>query len=300
MYNEKYGYIVTKPLQLLVALSIIEQSSPEIINTIIIVDGFNNSEDVYKRAKKNLSNTILFEFAKSYDQAYKSIRNAGFDKILIDSDVGGRKFITLFVHKIFNFQKKIAVYEEGYATYEANLNGCGRFFRLLRFFGVGTYFGGSIFVDEVFLFQPDIYNKTFIRNKSQLSQINKKISNLINENIYSYLSIFVGDYRSLLKDIGSGNSCVLYLTEWLVDIELIDSLIGVSILFIKPHPHIRSKINYENRNCKFISGSVPAELIVKLLTQNYEKVTVHHHGSSVERYIIRDNLQYIRHKSLSF
>ena len=300
MFKEKYGFIVTKPLQLLIALSIIEQLNPLIEKQIIIVDSFVNSENVYTRISKKKLNSTEFKYCKDHNEAYKFIRHARFDQIFIDSDVGGRKFLTLIAHKIFNLNKIINLYEEGLATYLVNLDGYGRFFKLLKYFGIGTHFGESIFIDKIFLYQPNRYYKTFKNESPKLIEIKKKLSEFIDVNLNLLFDVFGESHLDLSEKLGTSNSCSLYLTEWLVDLKLIRSLSSNGILIVKFHPNIKENINLEGVKCKLISGPIPAEIIIKFLAKSYKEIIIYHHGSSAENYINGDNIIFKRKKMLSF
>ncbi len=119
--KERYGFIVTKPLQLMVVFAIIEQLPKKSMKELIVVDAFKNSEKVTANLGEYGKRWGKAAFVDTHGQAYKYASGAGYSKLFIDSDVGLRKYLQLVLIKALNTDIVIAVYEEGLGTYRNDL-----------------------------------------------------------------------------------------------------------------------------------------------------------------------------------
>lgn len=285
-----HAFIVTKPLQLMVALSIMHQLEISERSQVIVVDAFAGARGVAERLAflPEPFSGISVEFVDSVRTAYHLVRQNRFSVIFIDADVGVRKCIDLLRSRLSNFELDIRVYEEGLGTYRKDLyRGIKR--SLLDFLGVGTRFGGFRLTSKLYLYAPDDYRESFPTSKVSLELIVKPLSAFIIDNFTLLSRLF--DYKP--PAFTKSHRCNLYLSNWAIDDLFISrflALLGDS--YIKPHPHITDFKN-NNPHSLVVDPAIPAEIAILGLLELYESVDVYHHGSSVARYIANDSLNYI-------
>jgi len=281
--------IVTKPLQLMIAMTIIEQLDIGRKADLLIVDAFGNAKMVFD----NLNNHQLKKlyravyFFDNHKLAYQHANKTGYGNIYIDSDVGFKKYLTLLFLKIKNPFVKISVYEEGLGSYRTDIysSNLKKFF--LRVFGVGIHFGGSAITSSIYLFKTDAYINLFHSGARKVNLINKELSLFIEEN--KEFLYFLFKYEPIKNQADKTKECHIYLTSWIPDGKFIKKLKSFSgDKFIKPHPHL--KISLERSGLIEVPGGVPAELVLDDLSKSYSKVIVYHHGTSAKRYLNSANL----------
>lgn len=284
------AFIVTKPLQLLVALAIIKQLNVQEKTYLIIVDSFYNAKLVYERIRSadwEFSETSV-EFFQSLDGAYHFAGECGAKSLFIDADVGVRKYFTLLRLKLKRRIQNINVYEEGLGTYRIDLY-AGTKKTLLDLVGIGTRFGGCSLTNCIHLYEPETYRKNFPKHKASIKKIKYRPKDIIQLYFPHLNYIFDGDNITN----NSSESCHVYLSSWHVDynfMKIFSSLPGDK--YLKLHPHIKT---IEKINCGTLaSRTAPAEMILMSLKEKYRFVNVFHHGSSVERYISAKNINFIR------
>lgn len=285
-----HAFIVTKPLQLMVALSIMHQLEIAGRSHVIVVDAFAGARGVAERLAflpKPFSG-ISVAFVDSTTRAYHLLRDNRFSAIFIDADVGFRKAMDLLRIRLNNIEVSINVYEEGLGTYRADLyRGIKR--RVLQSIGIGTRFGGFILTDSLYLYRPDEYEEAFRSIRPKLNAIKKSLVSFIVDYFDTLLVLF--NYTP--PDLIDGKKCSIYLSNWTIDTSFVNSfLLMPGDGYIKPHPHI---INFQEDSYRLvIDPAAPAEIAILSLLRIYDKVDVYHHGSSVERYVNDPRLHYIR------
>lgn len=282
----KAAFLISKPIQLMVALSIVQQNEWESKPVLMILNEFNGAREIAKRLSLNLVEIQTPIFFVSRKTGLEYIKKEKICQLFIDSDVGLRNFITLALLKTFNLNIKIHVFEEGEATYRVDLyKGIKK--HLLRFFGIGTFFGGSRFVSTIYVHQPQEYAKIFNSCGFKVREISLSLSEFLLANYIALRALFgIGEIVPCCKKT---LCCSIYLTEWKIDFEFISnfSKLGEDT-FVKLHPHIRGGADFEG--IKIIEGNVPAELVLIELMKNYQIVNVYDHSSSVRRYITASNV----------
>ena len=119
----KVAFLISKPLQLLISLAIINDAKYLHPVELIIIDGFKNADKLKLRLSNSLKNDSRFSvaYAKNHTEAHNKIIENNYKTIYIDSDVGFNKYIALIKikKKLQNFQ--LYVYEEGSGTYRTDL-----------------------------------------------------------------------------------------------------------------------------------------------------------------------------------
>jgi hypothetical protein len=283
--QDVYGYIITKPLQLMVVLSIIEQEAVKNKKELLIIDYFSDAEQVSMRLSKVISKDCSVLFFKNEKQAFSLAASKKYKKLFVDSDVGFFKNLTLLNLKIKSSKTVLAVYEEGLGTYRVDLyKGIKKI--ILPFLGCAIYFGGNWLVKELYVFKPG-HIKAPINAK--ILEINKEISTLISEDFNKFKYIFDATDFLLKLDAMSAcaRRCIIYLSNWeLNESVMMDLKKNSDFVIVKPHPHINElNISTHFPDLMFAKSAIPAEILILWAIERFASVRVLHHGSSAERYI---------------
>lgn len=281
-------FITTKPLQILVAVSIIKQLEIEKSSRLIIIDSFRNAELVCERmasAEWSLKNLEL-AFMKSRKEAHRFVLTNKARNVFIDGDVGVRWFFDLLYLKLFFRNRKINVYEEGLGTYRTDIYPNLKK-KLFNFLGIGTNYGGCVFTDNIYIYDKCEYLKNFPKLREKVIRITCGVFDIISDEVEFWSRVF-GPLPVVVKD---NNECRIYLSSWKLDEKFLILFRNMSgDKYIKPHPHIKENLKLEFADV--IPGGIPAEFILMDLVKKYKNVKVFHHGSSVERYILAKNLEF--------
>lgn len=293
---KSYAFVVTKPLQLMVVMAILEQLPVDIIKDLILVDGFIGAEEVSERIAATSSKWDGVIFLSKVDDVIGYIKLQRYDWIFIDSDVGIRKYLQLLGIKLIRPQTKISVYEEGLGSYRTDIY-AGVKKVLLKYTGVGVYFGGCWLTENIYLYVPDEYIKKTAAKKNKTIKILKTIPDLFGEHNKWFASVFgLLEIELALLASPRKNNCIIYLTSWSWDYKTASDLCRLDAYkILKFHPHIREQTKEIIDFFDFsASATVPAEFLVIMASTVFEKVTVYHHGTSVERYLKLKNVQFTK------
>lgn len=286
-----YGFIVTKPLQLMVAMAIFEQLDDRVVKHILLVDNFACAHEVYLRLRELRHRNWVIHYFAEEKLAYAFSIKSRFDKLFIDSDVGLRQHLTLMKLAVLSPKTVLAVYEEGLGSYRSDLYS-GAKAAVLQFFGCGIFFGGNRQTKEFYLFEPQQCTNTV---RAKKIKIVCGIARLISAN-RTLLEATFGSFDDLTKIIQKRNSddCLIYLTSWTVEDDRIDALCrGVGTVIVKPHPHIKALDAAKwSARCFLAPAGLPAEMIIDSVAAAFDNVTVMHHGSSVGRYLNFPNVKF--------
>lgn len=284
------AFIVTKPLQILVALSIVKQLNIRNKAHLVIVDSFFNARLVYERMKSidwEFSG-LSFEFFESLREARKFARMCKINNLFIDADVGVQKYFYLLRMKFNNRLLNINVYEEGVGTYRTDLySGVKK--SILNLAGIGAHFGGCVLTSRIYLCEPQSYRKNFPNYKKPIEKLILGPTDIIRQYFSSLSHVF--DHCSLAAP--TSDICHIYLSSWHVDhhfLKEFSMLAGDK--YLKLHPHI--KVTDEWGQGTLVSRTAPAEMVLLDMMEKYKSVNVFHHGSSVEKYISGGNINFIK------
>lgn len=294
---ESIAFIVTKPLQLMNAMSIIDQLSINDSAKILMVDSFCGAEEVARRFPTFASRWGAVSIFRTHREVYAHILTRDYQVLFIDSDVGLRKYLTLASLRLRRRKLIVNVYEEGLGTYRTDLYSRTKG-TILKALGIGTYFGGCGFTSNLFLYSPCEYLLVVRPKKDKLIKIEKTLSDFIRENLDILNSLFVGGAPLLPPDIARDlRQCSVYMTNWEIDngfLGRFGNFPGLKLL--KPHPHLKSRIT--SGALIIVSGTLPAEILVSELAQKFDMVTIYHHGTSTERYIKTKNVRFVQVNSV--
>ncbi|MBV7410711.1 hypothetical protein [Maritimibacter sp. DP1N21-5] len=284
----EFAFIVTKPLQLLIAVAIIRQISAENKSCIVITDSFNGARIVVSRLGAvdwDLS-SIDVRFCANREDAELLAANLGVRNIFVDSDVGIRRFRNILRTQMRSDHPEIWVYEEGLGTYRTDLYRRPKrcFFGML---GIGTRFGGCALTRGVYVLDPALYQDSFPHNKKEVHKIICMPSETIDCDFDVWCHVF--SYSPITSN--NGEVCSVYLSGWHIESDELTRFRTMSgDRYFKPHPHI--KFAPPVRGVHMISAAAPAELVLMDLRKSYRHVNVFHHGSSCERYVSDERISF--------
>lgn len=281
-------FIVSKPLQFVIATILREQLNAA-NNFFFVIDNIGWSHFIKKR-RNDYCECVFFDNHKA---AYKHLNRYDNYDLYIDSDVGFYKYVQLAITKLFSNAENIFVYEEGIGSYRNNLySGFKR--KIFEILKVGVYFGGSYFVSGIYVCDPAKYiNSTkskkavMVLNKTPYDFFVERAEDLISD--YN-LSGLIGNLRNM-----KGDECTLYLGGWDFDREAMEVLAeSPAPRLFKPHPHCGSKNDFNHFSyCDIlIDYSIPAELLLCILSGMYKNIKVLHHGTSAEWYVRCNNVHF--------
>jgi hypothetical protein len=291
MSDIKHIFIISKPLQFMIALIIRESFFSDQTVAFFIVDKSDWSGFISKREISSIDRIFYFS---SPNDAYKALRFFNCFDLFIDSDIGFKKHIQLACVRLFNRTGSIYVYEEGIGTYRNDLySGAKKY--IFDTLGIATFFGGSVFVNGIYLYDKERYLRSNKKTNVEVIELKKSIRNYIFSNIKMLTNAY--ELGSFIQEIERLDriECTLYLTSWgYSKKEFSDIGIFPSPRILKPHPHIGNDLkNIVEPFDYLVPGSVPAELIILILLNYFKKVNVVHHGSSVAQYITDKDVNYI-------
>lgn len=291
---DTYGFIISKPLQLMVCLAIIEQLPNEIPKELIIIDTFFGADKLASKLIKFNEKWQTTIFLKDHAQAFEYCRNRRYKKLFIDSDVGFQKNIDLIKLKIFSINTKISVYEEGMGSYRNEMyHGIKK--KILPMLGCSIYFGNNWLTKEIYLFKPDFYYQIVPHTRVKAQKIIINIPQLLQKYAHKFDILFdVIELRSKLLKAHSKKSCTIYLSSWSWDTEKMKRAVNCDdYRIVKFHPHVKSPPSTVDEDFDLtVSPGIPAEILLLIASQIFDFIHIFHHGSSVDRYIDIKNVDF--------
>lgn len=255
-------------------------------SSIYIISEFNSATEVAK------SEPLLdyFQEVKMFNSRQKAIIFACKkkpDKVFIDSDVGLKTYIQLCLFKLKRPKSEIHVYEEGIGTYRTDLIPSIPKKILHKAIGAACYFGDSIAVKKIHVFDVKKHAQIIPHLKKKTLSIPQSMSTFIEDNEKTILNIFCPKFK--LEPTTDSRDAYIYLSDWDIEEKEITTLIKKKNIFIKPHPH-KKEIELEPYrriipSAQWIPGSIPAEVILLMLSKKYTCVFVKHKKSSSIHYM---------------
>lgn len=265
------AFIVTKPLQFMIADMIAKQNHDGEKIDFLIVDLFAGAREFVERFNSLDRPGQRAVYFAEQPAAYAHAADTDYGIIHTNCDVGFR------IHRMLKrFKgKSVRVYEEGVGTYRNDLySGFRR--RFLRKRGIGTVFGGSNMAHFVYVFDPVRYYRSVEGIRAIPLPIKGTLASYVAANQDSLCFLFGTGLQT-----PSEEPATVYLTNWEVDESVIENLKGEGLLFVKPHPHRKCMAPGAN----VLPGGVPAEVLIPMLAKAHPSLVVYHHGSSAAHYL---------------
>lgn len=275
-------YICSKPLQIMVALILAKPKE----DSLYLVDWFSDASRiaVSPALGRRFSEVKIFS---SRARAMLAAGKSRYEQVFIDSDIGFKTYFCMLFLKIAGC-KLIAVYEEGVGTYRNDLIFGWRKFFFLALRG-SCYFGQSPLVGRVLVFDSLRYQTLFPDSSNKVVKIPLLLQLWCERNVKLLKDVFA---PGLVFDMPANTLVRIYLTDWNVDLNLVERLAQEGELYVKPHPHIREALmlGYQKKcpGVKWIPASVPAELLFVLVLNAHNAAKVYHYGSSAVYYFVSD------------
>ena len=292
MSNLKTIFICERPLQILIAHAIITQLDCIDCIEVCIAGTFNNSKKLFQRIMlEKLNSKINYKYFNKYSDAFKYAVSSKGSEVFIHWDVGFRMSLQLSLMIWIN-KLKINIYEEGVGTYKNSIfMGIKKFLFLKA--GVSVNCGGHKSTQAIYVYKPSEYKKNAHKAAKSIIKINESIDSFLEKNRSKLEYIFDASTlkSKILKD--RLDSCTIYMTNYEINMVELDGLQrGAGRFIVKPHPHMMADIRIGSESL-ICNNEIPAELLIDIACNHYKQVRVIHFGSSVERYINRDNSTFI-------
>ncbi len=279
----RYAFIIPKPLPFMVSASIIDQLAIGNSSDILLVTTFAGAREFANQYMSSDQRWGRLKTFSSLPEAYKYARDERYEHLFIDSDVGVRKMVTLLGFRLRSPGTTISVYEEGIGTYRTDLyHGFKKL--ILPYLGIATVFGGSPFIDSIYVYDTELYGRHIPPHALRARKITPQLIGFINHYMKELSSLFRMPHEFSEQ---VGGHCQLYLTNWEVDrtfMEYFEKLPGMRLL--KPHPHFQHFPGSDPalRAVQLVPAHLPAELLILNLALKHSSLTIYHHGSSAAHY----------------
>jgi hypothetical protein len=274
--NSKSAFIVTKPLQYINCLNILDDNKKD----LYIIDQFSDADNFIEKIKIHNGyywENIFFFKTKELALLYVLLKKKNYYKIFLDSDFG----IILRFLLSFLSNKLIAVYDEGFASYAKNLrNPTTLKHKLLllidKLQGGENWSGGCKNTSIIYLYHPRLFNNL-------VGNFNEKIIAPF-KNIYSEHLLQIKELNEFFDDSSIfgellNKDVIIYFSGYSIKLEykkIIDSYPGF-IKVLKPHPNIKN-LNKSDFDY-YIENNIPAELVVFRLEKIVNNLIIIHEGS---------------------
>ena len=284
-------FVVTKPLQLIVA-EIIKQQLGYKKCSLLIINQFADAQNVCNRVRDHEDWEEVVFFTNRWSAVKFLIGGVSFSSLYVHEDAGLKHHIRMKVVKFFKKSIQINVYEEGIGSYRVDVLKPSLKKKLYNMLGIGVVFGGSKYTNLFYLFEPNRISIAQQTVREKVRRIETSLVAHLESQLKRYQYYF--DTEECFKDL-QGLVCILYLSSWQVDESFINKLPHLTderaTLVFKPHPNIKNYLNY-NLFDFVVPNRVPAELLLIHLANSFESVKVFHHNSSAAQYVSSSGIEY--------
>ncbi len=280
-------FIIERPIQLITALSIAVSLPPETTVKIVIADEFEDAKGIFSRCITyfpSCSFTLVDAYADAIEYCYKNRA----DKLFIHWDVGFGTRNRLRRMKALHPDISISVFEEGVGTYRADIYSVGKRI-IFKILGLPVNVGGSKYIDEIYVYDPDSYKKTAYRKPSEIRKIVPDLADAITNQMSEFVSVFGAEefFDAFLPD--DRRDCTIFLSDWSLNADQIKGVfVDGDVNVLKLHPHCR--MSPKGVGAFVPPAGLPAEILVLVASRFFNMVKVIHRGSSTSRYIRRNNV----------
>lgn len=283
-------FICTKPLQIMICMVLNKNNRN---NHLYVIDYFHNSLKIAdsNALKKNFKKITWFKTKK---EALRAAANEQPKSVYIDSDVGFMTLVELCELKIKLIKTEIHVYEEGIGTYTGNFISSKFKKYIYSILGVGYCFGGSFLTKKIHVFNPCLYKKNIPFLSKKVVEIEEDFELWLTQNKNNLIEIFCPTLK--IENYKESQEANVYLSSWNIDKEFVAKVSSLMKLFVKPHPHIKKEMYNQfskNKNVELIPSELPAEILIIILLEKFQKINIYHENSSCLNYISTDRINSI-------
>ena len=284
-------FLITKPLQLIIAEMIREQCSYHDAQ-LIILEGFSKARRIAELMSSSARWGQVYCLRDMKDAHRKLASTHQIDTLFVHADVGLRHHLFAFKLKRNNPNLKIAVYEEGTGSYRSSVIHSSLKKKVYALVGAGSRYAGSRFSDFYYVFTPNNIPAVSELSNVAIRQIKGDLVSFVQANLGYFEECF--EMPSGLVEL-SGKCCCIYLSSWSIDLNFIERKGGLvpenSTWVLKLHPHIKGTIDVKGFHYS-VPSYIPAELLIPKLAAQFKKLIVFHHGSSAALYIHSKNVAF--------
>jgi hypothetical protein len=293
MTNNKTLVIIGKPLQLFNALSVLKQMKIESSAQIQIVNNFKGAKDLTVRFNIFEHNYNEINFVDTFDEAYSLLAKDGniYQNLLIDSDVGLKKYFQLYLAKKNNANINICVYEEGWGVYRSDLyKGLKRF--IFQILGIGHTMGGCSKTDYIYIYDKERYKNSLPLFAHKAVEIRQPLGDFLVEKFLLFSYLFNLRKAQTYLNVKNDNIHLVLDTKYSRSnfASKLNSVPGAK--FWKFHPHQQQTKDVPG--FIMIDNALPAEILLIHLSAISKKIYVYHFNSSTEDYIQNKNIIFKR------
>ncbi|MCA0978729.1 alpha-2,8-polysialyltransferase family protein [Qipengyuania flava] len=286
----RHTFVAGTPLHVMISLSLIQQFKIYDTSCLKIIDYFSGAKGVFERlsALEWEYSNVEVSFFKSHRLAYVDSVKDDTKCLYIDSDASFQRHLDLIVLKSLRPSITINVFEDGVGSYRTDLYS-GFKKKVFDLVGVPTFLGGSPFTKSIFVYEPGRYKQTFPNAKCDAIEITEPLLATI-----ARLENGLHHTFSYEPEISpKSDKCIVYLSNHNIDLDVIEGLKSPDHdVFIKLHPRITEFSSV--KGVSLLENHVPAEIIFRHLLTKYDEIEVRHHGSSVEQYLKKNNVRFVR------
>lgn len=285
----KHIFICERPTQIITALEVCNQLADKDETEILVAERFDDAQGIVERFSK-MYPAVNFTLKVNYTDAINFMFSKLPASVYIHWDMGFRtQFWLARARSVAG--TRISVFEEGIGTYRQDIYPSLKR-KIFCLFRIPVNIGGSKHIDEIFVYNKSVYSKVSYKKPLKVTSINRSLAEsvLLREN--ELIEVF-GATRFLcsIKEQMS-NRCNILLSNWnfsATDLALIYKTSDTNI--VKFHPHCEERVlGHDLLNAP---RSMPAELLLLILSRLFPLVFVYHYGSSVEKYIKEKNITFI-------
>lgn len=227
------AYMCSKPLQYFNILNIGNINNSPLKKILCIRNDFLEAEIFAKNIKlydKQWDDVIILKNKKEY---HLFIIKTKIHNLIAENDASW----LMWIHSLMKHFDNFYVFEEGIGTYKfISRKWWDRAIR--KILGIGSHYGESKYCKNIFLYEPDLYNKKFSSTKALPMKQNFIEALKNNAELFTKLSPPIPDFLNV-----KGKKILLYITNHEISKNIIDKMCkldGYDLLIIKPHPHIKN------------------------------------------------------------
>ncbi len=297
--------------QLLVAINIKVNIHKNDKVDLILTDHTVKFKDIYINIKdKDVFNNVYYVETKRFESEFKPSRSDLLRIAISNSNEYNKHFnyientynylytanINQYIKLLYGHLQKnnnkiiVREFEDGFSSYVKTWISLNRYERVLSKFGK-KYLCNNI--DELYLFEPNLYvcEKTrIIKQLPKISKDDKELVKIINE-VFNYKTNYtIREKYIFLEESFSADK---YETNDVELIKLVASIVGTDNFIVKMHP--RNPINrFENDSIKTLHSSIPWEVF--LLNNDFSDkvfITVSSNGTIMPKILFNEDTKTI-------
>ncbi len=282
------GFVATKPLQIISSMIVARQLGlrPAVL---CVVPAFAEAEGVIARLRVADAGFASVCRARHRSIALMSLAMLGAARIFLDSDVGVKTPVAMYLARALRPRLRFSLYEEGLSLIKPHPE--ERPSNMLVSLGAVPTLGEGRLTDEIWTYSPDAV-RARLPEGGCVKRIEPRIEDFV-VGLRQLLSVVF--WPSLTDDVRrwSGRRCLLYLSSWRVEPRVFDHMAGVDAFTIcKFHPHLSGVTTHPRGVDHVVSAAVPAELLLLELLERFDDVEVWHHGTTVAYYVTSSRIRF--------